>query len=106
MKNYLTKAVALIFVVLLFAGSVSAQKHYVKVKPQEQEVAEQSRSSAPGENYVWKTGNFRWSNGRYVWNPGSWVHPPFPAARWNSGRWVNTRFGWYWINGYWSRRRH
>lgn len=49
MKNYLSKAVALIFVVLLFAGSVSAQKHYVKVQPQEQEVGAQSRSSAPAE---------------------------------------------------------
>jgi hypothetical protein len=58
---------------------------------------------APRAGYIWQPGYHRWNGRTYVWTSGSWARPPYRHARWVPGRWVETRRGFYWVQGHWNR---
>ena len=62
----------------------------------------ETRTVAPGTDYVWTTGYWRWTGSNYVWVPGSWVARPRPAAVWVEGSWQRRTGGWVWVAGHWQ----
>ena len=62
----------------------------------------ETRTVAPGTDYVWTAGYWRWTGSNYEWVPGSWVARPRPAAVWVEGSWQRRTGGWVWVPGHWQ----
>lgn len=62
----------------------------------------ETRTVAPGPDYVWSSGYWRWTGTRYVWARGGWIARPRPAAVWVEGHWIPRPGGWVWIAGHWQ----
>ncbi len=61
----------------------------------------ETRTVAPGPNYVWHAGHWRWTGTTYAWVPGHWVVRPRVAAIWVEGHWARRPTGWVWVEGHW-----
>jgi hypothetical protein len=83
----------------LVVGAANAQV-YVRIGPPPP-ARHEVLPSRPGPRYVWVEGSYRWDGRRYYWRPGTWVLPPGRYDRWVPGHWVNSRHGYYWVEGHW-----
>src|SRR5262245_24413650 len=82
-----------------YACAAGAGRYYVRVGPPALIV--ERPVVAPGPGYGWVAGYHRWDGRAYVWVPGAWSRPPRVRARWVPGHWVESRHGWYFVEGRW-----
>jgi hypothetical protein len=92
------RLMALLFGILLVAGSAGAQV-VVRIGPPHR--PHEVVPVRPGPRYVWTQGYYRYDGRRYVWVPGRYVLPPRPHARWAPGHWAHRHGGYVWIEGHW-----
>jgi WXXGXW repeat (2 copies) len=95
------RMVAVLFGLLLAAGSASAQV-VVRIGPPPH-VRREIVPVRPGVGYVWQPGFYRYERRNYVWVPGRYVVAPRGYARWVPGHWAHRRGGYVWIEGHWRR---
>jgi len=57
---------------------------------------------APGPAYVWTGGHYQWNGVEYVWLSGRWERRPPGHAIFVRGQWHHTRYGWTYVEGYWT----
>lgn len=93
------RLVALIFGVLLAAGSASAQVVVgIGPPPRHPRVVVPVRPSAA---YVWTPRFYRSNGHHYNWVPDRYVIPPRSHVRWVPGYWAPRRGGYVRAGGYW-----
>jgi len=85
------------YVVILFATACSVEG-YVTDRPAD---VVYERPAAPGEGYVWISGDWVWDGGTYHWREGRWERGT-EGRVWVGGTWVSHRNGWKWHHGHWQ----
>lgn len=95
MRSFIIAAMS--YVVILFAASCSVEG-YVTDRPAD---VTYDRPAAPGEGYVWISGDWVWDGGTYHWNEGHWERT-HEGHTWVAGHWESHRHGWKWHRGHWE----
>jgi len=63
---------------------------------------EEIRSTSPGADQVWISGNWTYSNDEYVWTAGRWESPAAESMIWLPARWLHTSAGYDFAPGHWD----
>ena len=85
------------YVVIMFAASCEAEG-VVTDRPAD---VVYTRPAAPGEGYVWISGDWVWTGGTYHWNEGRWERGR-DGHTWVEGGWQSHRHGYKWHRGHWE----
>ena len=85
------------YVAIMFAASCEAEG-YVSERPGD---VTYERPAAPGDGYVWISGDWVWEGGNYRWHQGRWDRRQEGRA-WIDGSWEHRHHGWRWHHGYWQ----
>jgi hypothetical protein len=98
-RTLLALSCALTFSACLATGRPRAGVVYIRQGPPPPVVEVIGRP--PGMEYVWIPGHHEWRGRDYVWISGRYEMPARGFRRYEPGRWVNSRSGWYWVEGRW-----
>ena len=64
------------------------------------EPREETKTTAPGSNYVWKPGHWAPAEGKWEWIAGEWAVPPTSISVWIEGKYDEKEKRW--APGYWQ----
>ena len=76
--------------------------HHVHIAPPHVRI--ETRSVAPGPDYVWVGGFWDWQGDQWIWVPGRWDRPAERDVIWVSPRYEREEDGWRYEPGHWSNQ--
>jgi hypothetical protein len=78
------------------------EMHHVHVAPPHVRI--ETRSVAPGPDYVWVNGSWDWQGDQWIWVNGRWDRPTERSVVWVNPRYEREEDGWRYQPGHWSNQ--